>query len=370
MERLAPLVDVRQRCIRLGALLVQPLPRLVVHAPALLHAVVGSVEHQRFRQLAGNLHREGRAIAPDGDVGDDVHGALALRERRARARVERADDLADGGKVVDGQMVDAHELRRAVFGEVVQPGAQHVANHVRIGKAVVDLQRKAFGQIARAHAARRQLLHELEQPLAVLYRAPHFGAERMHAAGEVPIVVDVLDEGVKQSAILFADAHARQLHAHMAVQRFRLRALVAQTGQVEPAGIPGDRRRRARIEPLGSRFGIGRSVAVLLVGQLLEREGTVIVVEIEQGVALHQVAHVRVQARDRQRQHLEALDGRGSEMLLGPHRDVGARLHAYGLARTIRHATPLLRRASAAFPRQPRDFTDERCSCSHFKMIP
>ena len=69
MERLAPLVDVRQRCIRLGALLVQPLPRLVVHAPALLHAVVGSVEHQRFRQLAGNLHREGRAIAPDGDVG-------------------------------------------------------------------------------------------------------------------------------------------------------------------------------------------------------------------------------------------------------------------------------------------------------------
>ena len=109
-----------------------------------------SVEHERFRQLAGNLHREGRAIAPDGDVGDDVHGALALRERRARARVERADDLADGGKVVDGQMVDAHELRRAVFGEVVQPGAQHVANNVRIGKAVVDLQRKAFGQIARA----------------------------------------------------------------------------------------------------------------------------------------------------------------------------------------------------------------------------
>lgn len=134
--------------------------------------------------------------------------------------------------------------------------------------------------------------------------------------GEVPVVVDVLDKGVEQSAVLFADAHARQLHAHMAVQRFRLRALVAQTGQVEPAGIPGDRRRRARIEPLGSRFGIGRSVAVLLVGQLLEREGTVIVVEIEQGVALHQVAHVRVQARDRQRQHLEALDGRGSEMLL------------------------------------------------------
>ena len=360
MERLAPLVDVRQRRIRLGALLVQPLPRLVVHAPALRHAVVGSVEHQRFRQLAGNLHREGRAIAPDGDVGDDVHGALALRERRARARIERADDLADGGQVVDGQMVGAHEFRRAVFGEVVQPGAQHVANNVRIGKAVVDLQRKAFGQIARAHAARRQLLHELEQPLAVLYRAPCFGAERMHAAGKVPVVVDVLDEGVKQSAILFADARARQLHAHMAVQRFRLRALVAQTGQVEPAGIPSDRRRRARIEPFGSRFGIGRSVAVL-VGQLLEREGAVIVVEIEQGVALHQVADVRVQARDRQRQHLEALDGRGSEMLLGPHRDVGARLHAHGLARIIRHATPLLRRASAASPRRLRDFTDERC---------
>ena len=148
-------------------------------------------------------------------------------------------------------MVGAHEFRRAVFGEVVQPGAQHVANNVRIGKAVVDLQRKAFGQIARAHAARRQLLDELEQPLAVLYRTPCFGTERMHAAGKVPIVVDVLDEGVKQSAILFADAHARQLHAHMAVQRFRLRVLVAQTGQVEPAGIPSDRRRRARIEPPG-----------------------------------------------------------------------------------------------------------------------
>ena len=151
MERLAPLVDVRQRCIRLGALLVQPLPRLVVHAPALLHAVVGSVEHQRFRQLAGNLHREGRAIAPDGDVGDDVHGALALREGRARARIERADDLADGGKVVDGQMVDAHELRRAVFGalkkNVLYKVRQSVFLRTFIHRSRADPQTDADGRI-------------------------------------------------------------------------------------------------------------------------------------------------------------------------------------------------------------------------------
>ena len=97
-------------------------------------------------------------------------------------------------------MVDAHELRRAVFGEVVQPGAQHVANHVRIGKAVVDLQRKAFGQIARAHAARRQLLHELEQPLAVLYRAPRFGAERINIQKQQhhDVAVPVRLEGNRQ----------------------------------------------------------------------------------------------------------------------------------------------------------------------------
>ena len=63
MERLAPLVDVRQRRIRLGALLVQPLPAPRRPCPRAAPCVVGSVEHQRFRQLAGNLHREGRAIA-------------------------------------------------------------------------------------------------------------------------------------------------------------------------------------------------------------------------------------------------------------------------------------------------------------------
>ena len=209
----------------------------------------------------------------------------------------------------------------------------HAARHHGDMRQAADLQRQAFGRVARAHAGRIEALQQgqgraqlVGVDLQLLGQACQDVVERLF---QIAIVVERIDDQLDERAVAqFQHRHAHLLHqvlAQGAVMGLELRTRILVVGRLAAArfapvtvgavhggrGIAavavkrlrfGRRRRRVLAGRLGRRFGRRRGGTERPVGQQAQRTVERIVEPFEQGIVRQQLLEFLVQFQGRQLQ--------------------------------------------------------------------
>ena len=280
-DRLEPLLHVADQPLGFLQLRRELLRRRVAGAreDVRVDAVDAQLRHRRVVERGGPVAAH---LAHD-HVGHDVV-RLGPRERRAGARVERPDELADRAHRGVVALQDALELRDVAVGEEVEvrlhdlerlgaPGRRH--------RQRLELQRERLAEAARAHARRLEALQVGERDRELLdLDAELLGKELrdlLERAAEDSVLVERVDERRDELPVALRQRQHAELLPQVVAQRRRRRLLrvellvVVAGGRRAPVAVSAaafvDEVDLARGHAaLGGVRGVDRLVRALVVG--------------------------------------------------------------------------------------------------------
>ncbi len=185
---------------------------------------VGAVEaHPRQR---GRINDRDPAIPDllDQHVGDHV-ARLRRTEAVAGARVERADQVARRVQRVLVAAGGALQPRPLAVGEQAEVAADDRRGDVAAGRVLgqrLQLQQQAFLERARADAGRIEALHQAQRCAEVVGLHVELGRHQrrqvLEADLEVAVVVEAVDDHVREPAVARAHPRDHQLIAQVLLQ--------------------------------------------------------------------------------------------------------------------------------------------------------
>ena len=183
-------------------------------------------------------------------------------ESEAGLRIEVADFRDHVGEILIADAADAPQACQVALGQQIEAADQR--GHRRIEAVLLlELDRQAFGEIARAHARGIEALHDVQHRLDFGRRRAELVGHRREIAGEVASLVDHVDQVLPDHPPDRIDDRQRQLAGQMIGESRRGRyeglqiviaILAAAAADTGPVG-----RSRGRIRT-GPRAGLARVV--------------------------------------------------------------------------------------------------------------
>ena len=242
------------------------------------------------------------------DVGHDVAGRRAGRERAGRSRIERPEDVDQPADLVLVDLERPGDLAVVVGRHVVEVTLDDAREQRLVEAEELHLEAQRLGEIACAHAGRVELLYGVEALIGGQARHVRQRRDLVERAAEEAVGVERADDGAAGAGGIVGDVEQGELVQQVVVERLDAADEVLGVGGL---GIRVARSRRlhrveilVHLEPLVPRALV---FLALLRGILtLERLGLGLV-DLEHGVLEHLDFDELLEVGDGHGQNVETL---------------------------------------------------------------